>query len=63
MSERKEIYYRKSEALLKRCSRCRSSVYPPTPDRCDECTTGRKLRMLETEYSDVTGCSHDNWNK
>ena len=58
---RQETYKRKSGELLKRCVSCRNSPYPPSVERCDECTIGRRLRMLESEYSDVTGWSHSTW--
>lgn len=58
---RKESYEKKRSETSKRCITCRKSLYPPTPERCEECTTGRRLRMLEAEYSDVTGWSHDKW--
>lgn len=57
---RKEAYERRKSELLKRCESCRKTQ-KPTPERCDSCTTGKRLRWLETEYSDVTGWSHKKW--
>lgn len=55
---RKEAYERKREELLKHCAICRTRQIP-TPDHCEYgCTTGRKLRYLESEYADVTGWYH-----
>lgn len=63
MSTRKEQYEKKREELSKICVRCRNQnqTFPPTADRCDSCRTGKKLRWLETEYSDITGFSHKTW--
>lgn len=61
METRRETYDRKNEELSKRCEVCRSGRFKPSPERCDECNTGRKVRMLEAEYADVTGWSHTKW--
>lgn len=61
MENRREIYDRKTNELAKRCEICRKGRFPPSAERCDECTTGRKMRMLEVEYADVTGWSHEKW--
>lgn len=58
---RQESYNEKRKKLSKRCEDCRKSIFPPTSERCNECTIGRKLRMLEVEYSDVTGWTHNIW--
>ena len=65
METRKEAYERKREELLKICTRCRKqNQFSITFERCDSCTTGRKLRMLEAEYRDVVGWGdHKNWGK
>lgn len=64
MEKRKEAYERKQNELLERCRICRS-YNSPTPECCDyHCNTGKKLRWLEAEYSDVTGWNHENvWKK
>jgi len=62
MNKRKETFDRKRQELNLICQRCRQNS-TPSIDRCTDCTTGRKLRMLEVEYSDVTGWSHDHWKK
>lgn len=60
---RREHYEKKREDLNKNCERCRKTQHP-TIERCNyHCSIGRKLRMLEAEYSDVTGWSHDHWRK
>lgn len=59
---RRETYERRKAELEKNCERCRKLQQHPTPERCDYgCTIGKKLRWLETEFSDVTGWSHKNW--
>lgn len=60
---REEQYEEKRKKLEKRCQKCKeTSLIPPSYDRCDyHCTIGRKIRYLESEYSDVTGWSHENW--
>lgn len=64
MVARREVYDRKKDALLKTCDACRARSGMPTIDHCNYgCTTGRRLRYLETEYSDVTGWDHESWNK
>ena len=61
--DRKEKYERRREELLKQCEICRKTQ-KPTYERCNYgCTTGKRLRWLETEYSDVTGWSHEKWGK
>ena len=58
---RRETYERRKAELQKNCERCKKTQHP-THERCDYgCTTGKKLRWLETEYSDVTGWSHKSW--
>lgn len=60
--ERKKAFERKRAELYKICDRCRKASGTPSIERCDYgCTTRRRLRMLETEYSDVSGWSHDKW--
>lgn len=61
MESRRETYNRKVSELSKRCTECRKGAFKPSPERCEECTTGRKMRMLEAEYADVTGWSHTKW--
>ncbi len=61
MESRKNAYDRKTKELSERCMVCRSGVFKPSIERCEECTTGRRMRMLETEYADVTGWSHTKW--
>ena len=60
---RKEQFERKREEILKRCTECRKrSATPPSYERCDDCSTGRRLRMLEAEYRDVVGFgAHKDW--
>ena len=59
---RKEQYERKRTQLMERCGNCRK-ISAPSWDRCNyHCSTGATLRRLETEYSDITGWSHDKWN-
>lgn len=61
--ERRKQYERKVVALEKNCETCRKTQNP-TIDRCNyHCSIGRKLRMLEAEYSDVTGWSHNHWKE
>ena len=61
-NNRQENYEKKREELEVQCAKCRTSTFMPTSERCDYgCTIGRKLRMLEAEYSDVTGWSHNKW--
>lgn len=63
MSKRKEDYEKLRDELTKKCVICRSHN-SPTIECCDySCSTGKKLRWLETEYSDVTGWGHKAWNK
>ena len=64
LTERRAEYERKRESLLKICKVCRqqNKIFPPTSDRCDYgCDTGKRIRWLETEYSDVTGWTHKKW--
>lgn len=61
MEGRREIYDRKVKEISSRCEVCRKGAFPPSVERCDECTIGRKLRMLEAEFADVTGWSHKIW--
>lgn len=61
METKREEYDRKREEASKRCKICRKGRYAPPLERCDECTVGRKLRMLEAEYASVTGWSHERW--
>lgn len=60
---RREAYERRQKELMDKCSECRKrSTFPPSFERCNyDCTTGRKLHMLEVEYSDVTGWTHQKW--
>jgi len=60
MENRKEEYEKRKKELLKRCESCRKTQ-TRTPERCGSCTNGKRLRWLETEYSDVTGWSHKKW--
>lgn len=63
MEKRKKEYERKQEVLLERCRIC-NSYNSPTPECCNYCSTGKKLRWLESEYSDVTGWKHEKvWKK
>lgn len=60
--ERKEAYERKRAALNAICEQCmrRGGI---DHERCQmHCSTGNKLRWLETEYADVTGWSHNKWS-
>ena len=65
MKERLAAYKEKQEELKAICIKCRKEnrIFPPTIERCDSCTTGKRRRWLETEYADVTGWSHSIWNK
>ena len=54
---RKDIYNKKKKTLEKVCNNCIMCSI----ERCNDCTTGRTLRYLEIEYSDVTGWSHEYW--
>lgn len=60
-NNREEEYEKKRRVLEEKCIECcRKSM--PTIERCAYgCTIGRRLRRLETEYSDVTGWSHKKW--
>lgn len=63
MKERKEAYERKQKELLAKCAHC-TAYNSPTPECCENCSTGKRLRWLESEYSDVTGWSHSKmWKK
>ena len=58
---RKEQYETKMKQLEVRCVRCRK-IEMPSVERCNyHCFIGFKIRMLETEYSDITGWKHDTW--
>ena len=57
--DRKATYEAKREEVQKQCNKC----IMISPERCNWCTIGRKLRALEAEYSDVTGWSHAKWQK
>ena len=61
--QRREAYERQCAVYTKKCKACRASMFPPPIERCNDCTTGRKLHMLEVEYADVTGWSHETWKK
>ena len=61
MGTKREEYDRKRNEISKRCETCRKGISAPSIERCDECTVGRKLRMLEVEYASVTGWSHKSW--
>lgn len=61
MATKKEVYEQKRKEFSKRCETCRKGRYAPSIERCEECTIGRKLRMLEAEYASVTGWSHEAW--
>ena len=61
MEDRKDIYNRRVKEISQKCKSCRSGKFPPSPERCEECSVGRRLRWLETEYSDVTGWGHAKW--
>ena len=56
---REAAYKRRKSALEVRCNGCKQRSI----ERCDVCTVGRQLRYLEVEYSDVTGWSHNYWQK
>ena len=58
-SSRSQRYEKRRTELEKGCIGCKVR----SPDRCDSCTTGKRLRWLQTEYSDVTGWSHTLWQK
>lgn len=63
MKERKEAYEKRRNELLERCRHC-TAFNSPTPECCECCNTGEKLRWLEAEYSDVTGWKHGRmWKK
>ena len=57
--ERKANYEKRYQELIMRCRNCNTC----NPERCESCTTGKRLRWLESEFSDVTRCGHSNWNK
>ena len=64
LEQRRADYERKCAEHNSRCETCiKQSSFPITAERCGECTICRKLRMLEVEYSDVTGWSHETWKK
>ena len=56
---RKEAYERRKVMLESHCNGCQTRSI----ERCDDCIIGRKLRYLEIEYYDVTGWSHEYWDK
>ena len=57
--KRKEQYEKRRKELEGNCAGCKTRSY----ERCNSCTWGKKLRWLQTEYSDVTGWSHKLWNQ
>lgn len=57
--KRKEQYEERRKELEKHCTGCKTR----SSERCNWCTWGKKLRWLQTEYSDVTGWSHKLWNQ
>ena len=59
LEERKAAYEQRRAELEKHCNGCRTR----SVERCDSCTWGKKLRWLQTEYSDVTGWSHSLWKR
>lgn len=63
--QRAEQYQAKRDAILKQCEICRrqNHYFPPTAERCDSCTFGKRMRYLENEYSDINGWSHKDWQK
>ena len=58
-SKRKQEYERKRENLIANCKKCNLCSI----ERCDECIIGKRLRWLESEYSDITGWTHKKWKK
>lgn len=63
MKNRREEYEKKQAELVERCRIC-TMYNSPTPECCDfSCSTGRRLRWLETEFADITGWSHGKWRK
>lgn len=56
-SDRKILYEKRRKELEKHCTNCKTRYY----ERCNDCIWGKKLRWLQTEYSDVTGWSHLLW--
>ena len=56
-NSRQVAYEKRKKELEKRCNGCKVRTF----ERCDSCTTGKRLRWLQTEYSDVTGWSHNLW--
>lgn len=63
VEERKQAYQKKLEALKRECEKCiKQSNGVINYDRCQmHCRIGFRIRALETEYSDVTGFSHNSW--
>ncbi len=59
--DRKETYEKRRKELEEKCKRCHKQSNPSW-DRCHyHCSIGRKIRMLEAEYADITGWSHNTW--
>lgn len=53
----KEAYEREVAEIEKNCEGCTMR----SPERCDWCTHGRRRRLVEAKYADVTGWSHGKW--
>ncbi|MBE5806384.1 MAG: hypothetical protein E7313_06770 [Clostridiales bacterium] len=63
MNERKDVYERKLNELNQKCLACRKENVISF-EKCNYgCAIGKRIRWLETEYSDVTGYSHKIWKK
>ena len=61
---RRQAYERRRTKLEEKCRKCQGQENKTqTPERCEECIVGWRLRSLETEYSDITGWSHRKWDK
>jgi len=58
---RREQYNSRYCPLIQHCITCQK-IYKVSVERCNyHCIIGMRLRWLETEFSDVTGCSHRKW--
>ena len=64
LEKRKKFFEIRREELTMECKRCVTALGMPTVDHCNHgCGTGYRLRMLEVEFADITGWSHEHWGK
>lgn len=61
VNERRQVYERKQLELSKCCEVCQENKFLSSVEQCEYCIVGKRIRMLEVEYSDVTGWSHSTW--